>query len=99
MKRNIAALLTIVLLSSALTVSAKSVQTKTTRSTVTKVVKVDINTAPEADMVAVGLDKSTAKKIVDGRPWRTKRELLSFRLLTTEQYEQVKEQIIAHRAK
>ena len=94
MKRNIATLLTIVMLVASVA-SAKTAQTKTTA---VKIVKIDINTAPEADMVSVGIDRAVAKKIVDGRPWRTKRELL-FRLLTTEQYEQVKEQIIAHRAK
>ena len=95
MKRNIATLLTIVMLVASVA-SAKTAQTKTTA---VKIVKIDINTAPEADMVSVGIDRAVAKKIVDGRPWRTKRELLSFRLLSTEQYEQVKEAIIAHRAK
>src|SRR3954462_534680 len=56
---------------------------------------VDINTAPEADIAAVGIDKTIAKKIVDGRPYRNKRDLLSRQLLTKDEYEKVKNAIVA----
>jgi DNA uptake protein ComE-like DNA-binding protein len=56
---------------------------------------VDINTAPEADIVAVGIDKPAARKIVEGRPWRNKRDLLTRQLLTKEQYEKVKDLLVA----
>jgi competence protein ComEA len=55
----------------------------------------DINSAPEADLVALGIDKTAAKKIIEGRPYRNKRELVSRQLLTTEQYDKVKDHIVA----
>jgi DNA uptake protein ComE-like DNA-binding protein len=62
-----------------------------------KPVIVDINTAPEADIVSVGIDKMLAKKIVEGRPYRNKRELVTRQLLTPEQYDKVKDRIVARR--
>jgi DNA uptake protein ComE-like DNA-binding protein len=56
---------------------------------------VDINTAPEADIAALGIDKPVAKKIVEGRPYRNKRDLLTRQLLTKEQYEKVKDLLVA----
>jgi len=55
----------------------------------------DINSAPEAELVSLGIDKAAAKKIIDGRPYRNKRELVSRQLLTLEQYDKVKDHIIA----
>ena len=56
---------------------------------------VDINTAAEADIAAIGIDKAIAKKIVDGRPYRNKRDLVTRQLLSQEQYDKVKNQIVA----
>ena len=56
---------------------------------------VDINSAPEADIVATGIDKAVAKKIVDGRPYRNKRDLVTRQLLSVDQYDKVKEAIVA----
>lgn len=56
---------------------------------------VDINSAPEADIAAIGIEKSVAKQIVDGRPYRSKRELLTRRLLTADEYNKFKDFIIA----
>jgi DNA uptake protein ComE-like DNA-binding protein len=56
---------------------------------------VDINTAPEAEIAAIGIDKPVAKKIVEGRPYRNKRDLLTRQLLTKEQYEKVKDLVVA----
>jgi DNA uptake protein ComE-like DNA-binding protein len=56
---------------------------------------VDINTAPEADIAAVGIDKAIAKKIVDGRPYRNKRDLVTRQLLSQDEYDKVKNQIVA----
>ena len=56
---------------------------------------VDINTAAEADIAAIGIDKAIAKKIVDGRPYRNKRDLVTRQLLSQDQYDKVKNQIIA----
>lgn len=58
-------------------------------------VVVDINSATEMDIAAIGIEKPAAKKIVEGRPYRNKRELVSRNLLTKEQYEKVKDLIVA----
>jgi competence protein ComEA len=56
---------------------------------------VDINSAPETEIAAVGIDKTVAKKIVEGRPYRTKLDLVSRNFLTMDQYNKVKDLIIA----
>jgi competence protein ComEA len=60
---------------------------------------VDINTAPETDIVSIGIDRVVAKKIVDGRPWRSKRDLVTKQVLTKEQYEKFKNSLVAKRPK
>lgn len=60
---------------------------------------VDINTATETDIVAVGIDRPVAKKIVDGRPYRSKRDLVTRQVLTKEQYEKFKNALVAKRPK
>jgi hypothetical protein len=56
---------------------------------------VDINSAAEADIAAVGIERPVAKKIVEGRPYRSKRDLVTRQLLTLEQYNKVKDVIVA----
>ena len=60
---------------------------------------VDINAAPEADIVSIGIERTVAKKIVEGRPWRSKRDLVTRQLLTKEQYEKLKNSLVAKRPK
>jgi DNA uptake protein ComE-like DNA-binding protein len=66
---------------------------KTPARPTTKIV--DINSAPEADIAAVGIDKAVARKIVDGRPYRNKRDLVTRQLLSQDQYDKVKDAIVA----
>jgi len=60
---------------------------------------VDINAAPEAEIVSAGIERATAKKIIEGRPWRNKRDLLTKQLLTKEQYEKLKDSLVAKQPK
>ena len=60
---------------------------------------VDINAAPEADIVSIGIERAAAKKIIEGRPWRSKRDLLTKQVLTKEQYEKFKDSLVAKRPK
>ena len=60
---------------------------------------VDINAAPEADLVSIGIERSTAKKIVEGRPWRSKRDLVTKQVLSKEQYEKLKDSLVAKQPK
>jgi hypothetical protein len=57
--------------------------------------QVDINTATEEEMVAIGIEKAAAKKIIEARPYRNKAELVSKQLLTKTQYDKLKDLIIA----
>ena len=58
---------------------------------------VDINSAAESDIIAVGIAGPVAKKIIDGRPYRNKRDLVTRQLLTPEQYEKFKDSLVARR--
>jgi hypothetical protein len=41
---------------------------------------------PKRSWSRIGTDKTVAKKIVDGRPYRNKRDLVTRQLLTADQY-------------
>jgi DNA uptake protein ComE-like DNA-binding protein len=56
---------------------------------------IDINSAPESEIAAVGIEKTVAKKIVESRPFNSKRDLLTRQFLTMEQYDKVKDLIVA----
>ena len=60
---------------------------------------IDINSAAESEIIAVGIAGTVAKKIVDGRPYRSKRDLVTRQVLTEEQYEKFKDSLIARRPK
>ena len=61
--------------------------------------KVDINSATKEELVAAGLDEATAQKVIDGRPYKTKRALLNKHILTKDEYNKVGGKLIAHRGK
>ena len=58
---------------------------------------VDINSAPMEDIETVVMNELLAKKIIDNRPYANKRQLVTRRLITPEQYEEIKDRIIAKR--
>jgi competence protein ComEA len=56
--------------------------------------RVDINTASVNQLKALeGLNEAQAKKIVDGRPYKKRSELLSKKILPQETYDKVKSHI------
>ena len=57
--------------------------------------QIDINSATEEELVAVGIEKASVKKIIEARPYRTKAELVSRQLLTRAQYDKLKDFLIA----
>ena len=61
--------------------------------------KVDINTASAADLTAAGFTEGEAKKIVDGRPWKSKDELVKKHAVSEQSYKKVKNGIVAHQMK
>lgn len=56
----------------------------------------DLNSAAEKHLTKLeGIDEATAQKIIAGRPYKRKDELVRRKILEEAQYEQIKEQIIA----
>lgn len=61
--------------------------------------RVDINSAAKEDLMKLpGITEDIAEKIVDGRPYKTKAELLSKKLVTKAQYAKIRNKVIAKQA-
>lgn len=61
--------------------------------------KLDLNTATPAELKALGLGDNYIRRIVDGRPYTAKNQLVTRGILPASAYEPIKERIIAHRPK
>jgi competence protein ComEA len=61
--------------------------------------KLDINSASKEDLEKLpGIGEDTAEKIVEGRPYKTKGELLTKKLVTRAQYTKIRYKVIAKQA-
>ena len=59
--------------------------------------KLDINSASKDDLEKLpGIGPATSQKIIAGRPYRAKNELVSKKIVSKSEYEKIKDQIIAH---
>ena len=59
---------------------------------------VDINAASKEEIGALpGIGDAYTQKIIDGRPYNSKRDLLTRKILPQATYDQVQDKIIAHR--
>jgi DNA uptake protein ComE-like DNA-binding protein len=59
---------------------------------------VDINAASKEELSALpGIGDAYSQKIIDGRPYNTKRDLVTRKIIPQATYDQVKDKIIAHR--
>jgi DNA uptake protein ComE-like DNA-binding protein len=62
--------------------------------------KLDINSASKEDLAGLpGIGPALSQKIVDGRPYKTKRDLLTKKVIPAPTYEKIKEQIVAKQDK
>ena len=76
--------------------STKSSASKSTSSSASKL---DINAATADQLKALpGIDAATAQKIIAGRPYHAKNDLVSKKIISQTEYDSIKDQIIAHRA-
>ena len=61
--------------------------------------KLDINTATKDQLDALpGIGESYSQKIIDGRPYNAKNDLVRRNIVPQSTYDGIKDQIIAHRA-
>jgi len=85
--------------------SAETSSTTTTRTThkATKdktSSKLDINSASQQELEALpGIGPATSAKIVQGRPYRSKSDLLKGKIVSRSEYEKIKNDIVAHQKK
>jgi competence protein ComEA len=109
--RNLALYLSLMLLLTALpllaqspassaTVSGKAAQTsKPTSSATSPSEKLDINRATKDQLEALpGIGSAYSQKIIDGRPYHSKRDLLTRKIVPQKTYDGIQDKIIAHRA-
>ncbi len=66
-------------------------------SQTTPVKIVDINSAPLAEIETAVMDEDLAKKIIENRPYANKRQLLTRKLVSMEEYDEIKDRIVARR--
>jgi len=61
--------------------------------------KIDVNSASSEDLQKLpGVDASTADKIIAGRPYTSKGELLSKGVVSQKEYQAITDKIVAHKA-
>ena len=77
--------------------AAKSSKPAATASPAKAGAILDINSASKDDLEKLpGIGPATSQKIIAGRPYRAKNELVGKKIVSKSEYEKIKEQIIAH---
>jgi len=81
------------------TATTPASSSKSARSASPKSEKLDIKSASKDKLDALpGIGDALAQKIVAGRPYRTKRDLVTRKIIPQSTYEKIKDRIIAHRS-
>jgi competence protein ComEA len=80
--------------------SSATHKSKSTASHSTKAALVDLNSATESELAALpGIGDAYAKKIVEGRPYKSKDELVKKNIVPEASYKQFASKVTAHQAK
>ena len=91
--------LTLAAASSPVALGQASSTKSTTKAATPSAEKLDINSATKEQLDALpGIGEAYAQKIIDNRPYRTKRDLVLKKIIPQATYDKIKEQIIAHQA-
>ena len=82
------------------TSAPKSTEKKRTAKTEKDVYLVEINSAPKLELMTLrGIGDADAQKIIDGRPYRAKTELLQKNIIAQATYDKIADSITAKRSR
>ena len=91
--------MTVSLASSQSSTGSSNSKTSTAKAATPSAEKLDINSATKDQLQALpGIGGAYSQKIIDNRPYRTKRDLVTKKVIPQATYEKIKDQIIAHQA-